>query len=61
MEQLICDRCGKELVIGEVKFTYLDFDFRENLPKCPQCGQVFLSEEFVNTKVVSVEEQLEEK
>lgn len=61
MEHLICDRCGKELVMGEVRFSYLDFDFRETLPKCPQCGQVFLSEEFVNTKVVSLEEQLEEK
>ena len=61
MEQLICDRCGKPLVMGEVRFTYLDFDFKETRPKCPQCGQVFLSEEFVNTKVVTLEEQLEEK
>lgn len=61
MEQLICDRCGKALVMREVKFTYLDFDFRETLPSCPECGQVYLSEEFVNTKVARLEEELEEK
>jgi hypothetical protein len=58
---LICDRCKVELSPAKLHFSYLEHDFNHQVLRCPSCGQVYLSEELVNSKVKQVETTLEEK
>ena len=58
---MICEKCGKELVMKKTKISYLGNDFEEELPRCPECGQVFISEETALGKMARVEEEFEEK
>lgn len=59
--QLICCKCNVPLELGTISFSYLAHNFSTELPKCPQCGQVYLSEELVTGKVTQVETELEDK
>ena len=45
----------------DTQFTYLDKKFRHKVPRCPQCGQVFISEELAKGKMAQLEKTLEEK
>ena len=60
-DPLICYACRTPLAPGRVSFTYLKHHFAADVPKCPQCGQVYISEELVLGKVAQVEAQLEDK
>ncbi|MDY0201288.1 MAG: DVU_1557 family redox protein [Bacteroidales bacterium] len=60
-EKLICSKCNKELELKRTNFSYLGHSFFTDLPKCPQCGMVYLSEEFVKGRMSEVEMQLEDK
>ena len=40
---------------------YLENRFIEKVPRCPVCGQIYISEELVNGKIASVEATLEQK
>lgn len=60
-EKLICNKCNKELELKKTNFTYLGHSFFTDLPKCPKCGMVYLSEEFVKGRMAEVEMQLEDK
>ena len=42
-------------------FEYLGHTFFADAPRCPVCGQVYLSEELVKGRVAEVEMQLEDK
>lgn len=57
----ICNRCQKELVSEKVKVRYLEGNFEVELLKCPQCKQVFISEELALGKMLEVEKGLEDK
>ncbi len=59
--KIVCDRCGVELTEKKVLLRYLDFEFPADLPVCPQCGQVYISEDLVKGKVAQVEATLEDK
>jgi ssDNA-binding Zn-finger/Zn-ribbon topoisomerase 1 len=59
--QLICVKCNVPLQIQEVKFKYLGYQFKHNFPKCPSCGQIYISEDIVNGKMKEVEQILEDK
>jgi len=59
--QLVCVKCDIPLQIQEVRFKYLGYEFKHNFPRCPRCGQVYISEKEVNGKIKEVEETLEEK
>ena len=61
MEKLICDHCGKYLKARKTEFNYLGFRFNETVPCCPECGQVYISEELVLGKMHPLEADLEEK
>jgi hypothetical protein len=61
IEKLICCKCNVELVIKTCEFTYMGYHFNHQLPCCPSCGQVFISEELVNERIVKVEMELEAK
>lgn len=60
-KKLICGKCDKELVLKKTDFTYLGYSFFTDLPKCPQCGLVYISEELVKGRISEVEMQMEDK
>lgn len=58
---LVCWQCRKELELRNTDFTYLGHTFYADLPRCPQCGQVHISEELVRSRIAEVEMQMEDK
>ncbi len=60
-KNLVCAKCNVPLEPAKTTFHYLEHEFYADLPRCPKCGQVYLSEEIVNGKVHDVETELEEK
>lgn len=58
---LICDRCQVEMEEIEANFSYLDRTFRHKVMRCPECGQVCLSEDLVTGRMSEVEALIEEK
>ncbi len=60
-KKLICHRCNRELELRKVDFSYLGHTFYTDLPCCPECGLVHISEELVRNRIAEVEMQLEDK
>jgi uncharacterized Zn finger protein len=60
-ENIICHLCGIPLQNVRVELTYMGHIFHTDLPKCPQCGQVFVPEDLVKGKMADVETELEDK
>ncbi|MDO5413861.1 MAG: DNA-binding protein [Bacillota bacterium] len=58
---LICDKCKVEMEEIDANFSYLDRTFRHKVLRCPQCGQVSLSEDLVAGRMSEVEALIEEK
>lgn len=58
---LICDQCKVEMVEHDAEFSYLNRSFRHKVPRCPKCGQVYISEKLAAGRISDVEKQLEEK
>ena len=58
---LVCAKCDVALEPSSVKFSYLDREMQADVPRCPVCGQVYLSEELVTGKIHQVEASLEDK
>ncbi|NLT96482.1 MAG: hypothetical protein GXW85_13320 [Clostridia bacterium] len=58
---IICDKCGIPLTPGKVTLSYLGSSFPVELPKCSQCGLVFIPEELARGKMDQVEKALEDK
>ena len=56
-----CYRCQRELVVGPVTVTYLGNRFTTDLPHCPGCGLILISEELALGKMAEVEQILEDK
>jgi hypothetical protein len=46
---------------SEVEFSYLNRSFRHKVPRCPQCGQVYIPEKLASGRMNEVEKMLEEK
>lgn len=59
--QWMCEKCGQRLVVGQVTVEYLGNRFTIDLPKCPECGFVHISEELATGKMAEVEQILEDK
>ena len=60
-QPLLCCKCEVALVSETVHFHYLKHDFSAEVPRCPVCGQVYLTEDLVRGRVHEVETQLEDK
>lgn len=58
---LICDRCKVGLKEAEVQFSYLGNTMRHKVPRCPECGQVYIPEDLVLGRMRKIEGDLEEK
>lgn len=57
----MCDRCHENLVVGKVTVAYLNNQFVADLPVCPRCGRVYVSEAVAMGKMAEVEQLLEDK
>lgn len=58
---LLCAACRQPLALGKVKATYLGSSFEVELPQCPGCGFVYVSEALAQGKMLQVEQALEDK
>lgn len=58
---LRCAACDRVLVPAPVTIEYLGSAFQVELPRCPSCGQVHVSEALALGKMNDVEKQLEDK
>ena len=58
---LVCAACNVPLEMGKVEATYLGQRFPVELPRCPSCGFVYVSEELALGKMLKVEQALEDK
>ena len=56
-----CFRCDQPLVVGSVLVKYLGNNITTQLPQCPSCYAVLISEELATGKVAEVEKILEDK
>jgi RNase P subunit RPR2 len=59
--ELLCAKCKVPLVPGKVKASYLGSSFEVELPRCPDCGFVYVSEALASGKMLQVEQALEDK
>jgi predicted RNA-binding Zn-ribbon protein involved in translation (DUF1610 family) len=59
--KVICAKCGVEPVLRKTLFDYLGNTFSHEVPVCPKCGKVFISQELALGKMSEVEKQLEDK
>ena len=58
---LICGVCGIKLEEAKTTFSYMKHTFTAEVPRCPKCGQVYLSPELVGGRISQVETELEDK
>jgi len=56
-----CHRCDRNLEVGAVLVEYLGNNITTELPQCPSCHLILVSEELAVGKVAEVEKILEEK
>lgn len=60
-DTILCGHCGCPLEPKEVMFEYMGHHFTHQVPVCPHCGQIYISEELANGKIKDVEMMLEQK
>lgn len=58
---LLCCQCSVPLARGQVTISYLGSEFPVELPRCPVCGQVYITEDLALGKMLQVEKALEDK
>ncbi len=56
-----CETCQRELVVGPVTVTYMDNRFTTELPYCPTCKAVLITDRVALGKMAEVEQILEDK
>ena len=61
MEQWVCKKCNRKLEPRATAFEYMGRKFTMDLPRCPSCGLVHISEDIVVNKIAAAEMALEEK
>ncbi len=58
---IICYKCQKALLPTKTYLSYLEHSFYADILRCPGCGEVYIPEELVRTRIADVEMQLEDK
>lgn len=61
LADLVCAACDRPLEMGKVEASYLGQSFPVELPRCPSCGFVYVSEELALGRMLKVEQALEDK
>jgi len=60
-EAWVCKRCNVRTEVSRVQIAYLGSVFSIELPKCPECGAVVVTEEIAGGKMAEAEQLLEDK
>lgn len=58
---LKCMKCDRELVLSKIVFEYMGHTVAHEVPACPKCGKVYVSEELAEGRMSEVEQLLEDK
>jgi hypothetical protein len=61
LANLVCGACDTPLEMGKVEASYLGQNFPVELPRCPSCGFVYVSEDLALGRMLKVEQALEDK
>ncbi|MDR0518817.1 MAG: hypothetical protein LBG82_02005 [Clostridiales Family XIII bacterium] len=61
MADMMCKKCDCVLEMAKAEFSYLGKTFSAEVPKCPKCGAVYVSEGFANERMKKVETAMEDK
>jgi ribosomal protein S27AE len=56
-----CGKCKGPLTVGPVKVAYMGNEFMADLPHCPHCGMVLITEDLALGAMAEVEQILEDK
>ena len=56
-----CNKCGEALVMKKVVFGYMNRSFSHEVPVCPKCSKVFISQSLAEGRMAEVEQSLEDK
>jgi ribosomal protein S27AE len=56
-----CGKCHEKLVMKKTVLSYLGHTVAHEVPACPKCGKVYISEGLAEGKMAEIEEQLEDK
>jgi NAD-dependent SIR2 family protein deacetylase len=56
-----CSKCDMPLSMRKVSVAYLGSSFPVDLPRCPKCGQTYITEEMALVTMAEVEKLLEDK
>lgn len=56
-----CEPCGEKLQPGMVELQYGGALFKVELPVCPKCSKVLISEDLALGRMLEVEQLLEDK
>jgi DNA-directed RNA polymerase subunit RPC12/RpoP len=56
-----CAKCDRDLVVGPINVAYMGNRFTVDLPYCPACGRVLISEKVALGKMAEIEQLLEDK
>jgi hypothetical protein len=56
-----CAKCDEQLVLKKVVLDYLGHSISHELPVCPRCGKVCITQELAEGRMSEVEQTLEDK
>ncbi len=56
-----CAKCGRRLVPKKVTLAYMGHSVDHEMPTCPQCGKVYISQDLAEGRMSEVEQLLEDK
>ena len=59
--KLRCSKCGEDLIMRQVTFSYMHRTFGHEVPVCPKCGKPYISRELAEGRMAEVEVVLEDK
>lgn len=56
-----CAKCGVALVQKKAVLQYLGHAVAHEVPTCPACGKIYISQELAEGRMAEVEQMLEDK
>ncbi len=56
-----CAKCDRKLELATVKLRYMEETFGVDIPACPSCQRIFVSEEDATRRMALAEKMLEDK
>ena len=60
-KKMKCGRCGEELVMRQIRFSYMSRSFGHEVTTCPKCGRPYISRALAEGKMAEGEIMLEDK